>query len=108
MGAASCRPFRGRPGRAPAIGWRGAPNPTPIRRSGPSLAGCARPAAPWGARSPALTAGFEPADQGRGRGIVRDARAAIQLGQRLRGQGLAQLDAPLVEAVEAPEHALDE
>ena len=41
----------------------------------------------------------------RGRG---PRRAAFELAQHPRRQGLAELDAPLVEAVDPPEHALDE
>ena len=40
--------------------------------------------------------------------MAGDRRVARELGQDLAGQLLAELDAPLVEAVDVPDHALDE
>src|SRR4051812_43314047 len=48
-------------------------------------------------------------DQSTGRGVVAgDRRVAVELGQDLRSELLAELDAPLIEAVDVPDDALDE
>src|SRR4051812_891278 len=57
---------------------------------------------------PGRRSSLELADQPSRRGIVRADLAALQLGQDAACQALAELHAPLVEAVDLPKHALDE
>src|SRR4249919_1519394 len=49
-------------------------------------------------------------DQGVGRAVVAELRLllGLELGNDRHGQGLAQLDPPLVEGVDAPDRPLDE